>query len=146
MRFISAVSLGLMLNVVGCADKVPFCNPDHCSGCCDSNDSCQSGTAVDACGSGGLACNVCVPAAGQVCANTVCAKEVSVTPDGGSDAGQQPDSGQAVDAGPDAGPVVGAEIGTGDHSPSSVVLTEIARSAAGLNRPTDLDFNPHRRR
>lgn len=121
MRLLTAVSLCLMIVLDGCTTQVTPCGPDICSGCCDSNGICQAGTVVDACGSGGLVCNVCVPAVGQVCSDTVC-----VTPE------------------PDAGVTLGVEVGTGDHSPSSVSLTEIAGAVRGLNRPTDLDFNPLR--
>ena len=30
-----------------------------CSGCCDANDVCQSGTSVSACGAGGVSCSAC---------------------------------------------------------------------------------------
>ena len=44
-----------------------------------------------------------------------------------------------------AKPVVKApELGTGNHGPDSVILTEIASVAAGLTRPRDLAFNPLR--
>lgn len=61
-------------------------------------------------------------------------------PDGGT-----PAVTPAVDAGVDAGaPLRGPEVGTGDHSPSSIVLTEIAGPSAGLKQPRDLAFNPLR--
>ncbi len=40
--------------------------------------------------------------------------------------------------------VPGAELGTGDRSPSSVTLTLIAGANHGLKRPRDLAFNPMR--
>ncbi len=44
----------------------------------------------------------------------------------------------------EAPPVKASELGTGDHSPSSVRLTEIAGPAAKLNKPRDLAFNSRR--
>ena len=117
MRSISAGTLVVTLMILGCAPAAPYCNPDHCSGCCDSSGVCQAGTTIEACGSGGLDCNVCVPAQGQVCTDMVC---------------QTP------------APRPGPELGNGDYSPSSVDFTEIAAPASGLNRPTDLAFNPLR--
>lgn len=53
----------------------------------------------------------------------------------------------APDAGPDAtmeaaAPVPAPELGVGDHSPNSVVLTPIAAADVGLTTPRDLAFNP----
>lgn len=110
----------LIVLQLGCTTTAP-CGPDMCSGCCDSNGICQAGTTDDGCGSGGLNCNVCVTAVGQACVDTVC-----------------------VTLEPDAGITQGVEIGTGDHSAASISLTQIAAPAAGLNRPTDLGFNPLR--
>jgi hypothetical protein len=41
-------------------------------------------------------------------------------------------------------PRLAPEIGTGDHSPSSVQLTLIADASSGLRTPRDLAFNPLR--
>ncbi len=41
-------------------------------------------------------------------------------------------------------PIRAAELGTGDRSPDSVALTEVAGEAAGLKTPRDLAFNPLR--
>lgn len=45
------------------------------------------------------------------------------------------------DAAPDAAPQA-VEIGTGDHTPSSVTLVTIAEGSDEVQRPTDLAFNP----
>lgn len=110
----------LLFLQLGCSTAAP-CGPDLCSGCCDSNGICQAGATNDSCGRDGLACNVCVTAVGQVCANSVC-----------------------VTLEQDAGITQGVEIGTGDHSAASISLTQIAAPAAGLAKPTDLGFNPLR--
>jgi hypothetical protein len=41
-----------------CVDTPPACSPDSCNGCCDG-DVCESGTAEEACGSGGFLCEAC---------------------------------------------------------------------------------------
>lgn len=52
----------------------------------------------------------------------------------------------ACSSAPVAGPppVKAPELGTGDHSASSVVLTEIVTASAGITKPRDLAFNPLR--
>ncbi|MDP2273201.1 MAG: hypothetical protein Q8N23_19235 [Archangium sp.] len=120
MRSFVVASTFLVL-LLGCSTTPAPCGPEMCSGCCDSNGICQAGDVIDGCGTGGLACNVCVAAVGQVCSNMTC-----VIPE------------------QDAGTRLGVEVGTGDHTASSVTLTQIAVAAAGLNKPTDLGFNPLR--
>ena len=52
-------------------------------------------------------------------------------------------SGTTADAGmePDAGPPPGWQLGTGDHTATSVTLTQIASAADGLRVPRDLAFH-----
>lgn len=66
MRMVS--KLLWLVVVVGLADCVPpqSCGPDNCTGCCLA-DSCEPGTALDACGTGGDVCSTC--ALGQLCSS-----------------------------------------------------------------------------
>ncbi|MHB8420020.1 MAG: hypothetical protein ACYDCL_18250 [Myxococcales bacterium] len=49
----------------GASDGCGGTCPDECAGCCDSNNNCQAGNALNACGNGGVAC--------QNCGTTACA-------------------------------------------------------------------------
>jgi hypothetical protein len=99
-----------------------------------------------------IPCCLCVAAA---LAGSACSTTDQVFFDAGvvEDAGTSMDAGPLLDAGPpdagpmdldggpDAGPRQGPEIGSGDHSATSVRLTQIASHTDGLARPRALAFN-----
>jgi len=62
--FFLAVALGAVVGAA-CGSAKPPCTATTCPGCCDSFGSCQQGTAQNACGLGGNACQPCF--ANQVC-------------------------------------------------------------------------------
>jgi hypothetical protein len=71
----------------GCANPVSDC-ATTCLGCCDSNDVCQAGTGVSACGVSGAACTTCLLT--QQCSLGAC-----TSTSGGADGG----NGVALDGG-----------------------------------------------
>lgn len=71
----------------------------------------------------------------------VVASAVSGAPIGCSSPADTSPSSSLPDA---AAPVKAPELGKGDHSPTSVTLTEIVVASAGLTAPRDLAFNPLR--
>lgn len=60
----------LLLAACSPPPEMSTCSPESCGGCCDSNGVCQPGDQMDACGGGGLSCDVC--ASSQVCGNGAC--------------------------------------------------------------------------
>lgn len=105
-------SLGLVVAVAvlvnGCFCIIPpvVCTPNNCNGCCGPNNTCNRGTASDACGSNGNTCITCTPI--QECRTGVCAT-VSVGggagggSGGGTGGGTGGGGGGTTDGGVDAG-------------------------------------------
>lgn len=54
--FAVAALLSLTLLLPGCEEA---CGPENCNGCCDAENTCQAGVAVNACGAEGAACLSC---------------------------------------------------------------------------------------
>lgn len=73
------------------------CNADSCDGCCDSTGRCRTGDQNDACGSGGLHCDVC--SGGQMCVQRVCTVPMNDAGSGGGTGG----GGGDMDAGTGGG-------------------------------------------
>jgi hypothetical protein len=61
-----------------CVGSGATCSPSNCTGCCDSNGFCQDATAIQACGSNGLACAYCLP--GEACNSGQCQAASSCGP------------------------------------------------------------------
>jgi hypothetical protein len=53
------------------ADVNPACGPQNCSGCCDATGTCQTGSTLTVCGSGGNVCTDC-SASNQTCVSGQC--------------------------------------------------------------------------
>lgn len=77
------------------------CNADSCDGCCDSTGKCRTGDQNDACGAGGLNCDVC--SGGQVCEQRVCAVPMNDAGSGGGAGGGTGGGGAGMDAGTGGG-------------------------------------------
>lgn len=91
-----AVCAVAILCLASCSNGTKLsCAATNCSGCCDSNGLCQTGTDPSACGVNGASCQAC--GLGQSCQSNACVAQ------GGNDSGAM-DSGSRTDAGPsDAG-------------------------------------------
>ncbi|MBL8951423.1 MAG: hypothetical protein JNK82_11630 [Myxococcaceae bacterium] len=71
------VPLAVFALVEACSGSAPRCLASNCSGCCDINGECQSGTERFACGSRAGVCSSCAQ-------NEVCAIGICVVSDGGT--------------------------------------------------------------
>jgi len=56
----TSLQWALVLSIfTSCSPVSKVCGPSNCTGCCDLNNECQNGVFPTACGSGGMACQLC---------------------------------------------------------------------------------------
>lgn len=115
--FLRRLSLLALVALTGCPPVAADC-ASTCSGCCDSNGTCQPGVTPTACGPRGNVCSTC--ALGDVCSFGACVSRLtSEFPAGGggnTDSGVAFDSGVVLDSGlalPDAGSETDAGVDAG---------------------------------
>lgn len=110
MRFHPAALLlaALALSSLGCAASTSTCSAETCAGCC-RGDECHGGSTVEACGTGGLNCDVCV--GGQICAGRCVFSETGGGAGGGRGAAGGGAGGGASGGGTGGG--VGGGVGGG---------------------------------
>ncbi|MEW5742595.1 MAG: EGF domain-containing protein [Myxococcota bacterium] len=56
-----AVVLVSSVLAAACGPTSPPCSPSNCAGCCDAMGGCHIGVVREACGLGGVACDICTP-------------------------------------------------------------------------------------
>jgi hypothetical protein len=123
-----------------CGTPVPpvTCSAANCEGCCDSADKCRVGNQEAACGTAGLACNVCVT--GQLCQSSLCVFS-NPGPDAGTDAGTDGGADAGTDGGTDAGSLCPATAVTcSDQAIQSLDLKNTVNAAAIVNVGEDAGF------
>src|SRR5437762_3505834 len=105
-----ALLAGFLSVAVSCGPTKPPCSASTCNGCCDLNDTCQSGLNSNACGSSGLQCVQC-----QV--NQICEAGFCINCGNGSGGG-----GGCGGAGGGSGGGAGGGSGSGENCTSPKAL------------------------
>ncbi|MEW5742368.1 MAG: pectin acetylesterase-family hydrolase [Myxococcota bacterium] len=138
----SLAALSLALSACGTSSSTD-CGPSTCAtGCCSAEGQCVAGNADDACGTGGLQCNVC--SGGQTCQASVCALPPTGG-GGGSDAGLGGGAGGGMGGGMGGGTGGGApgDAGTPISAPNETwTWVGFPDSTCGNGAPTGLGINP----
>lgn len=140
LRRLVVVSTALFaLAFSACGGPQPnVCDSTSCAnGCCTAEGQCVTGTANDACGTGGALCSACSGA--QQCQASVCV--APMTTDAGSDAGMD------ADAGTDAGMMdmdAGMDLDGGAivATPETWTWVDFPDSQCGNGAPTGIGINP----
>ena len=147
LLFLASVAFVAGFAVSGCGTPVvmPACSPASCDGCCDATDKCRVGTQDAACGTAGMACNVCVVS--QSCFSNRCV--FRPVPDSGVDGGTDAGTDAGMDAGTDAGTDAGVDAGglcpltpvtCSDQAILSLDLKSTVNAAAIVNVAEDAGY------